>query len=210
MPRTFKARLAALFLPFAAMVALIAPVPSAGAAAAANPTLHVVWNLDATTHLAKLNQTVKAPRGSLTADIDLVTGNFTGSISIPPAKSTVKLAGLPLADATFQMVQAKPVTGHVDLATFKVTTTSSFNIRVLSLRPHAIVAPNLVGPWCKTSRPITIAMNGTASLTAASTFKGTYTIPPFQWCTYAVTRALNLSVSGPNNTFTATASPPAA
>jgi hypothetical protein len=206
MLHTARTRIVALFLPFVLVCAFIASEAPAGAA---NPTLHVVWNLDASTHLAKLNQDVVVPRGTLTADIDLVTGNFTGAIQLPPAKSTIKLVGLPLASATFKMTQTKPVTGHVDLATFHVTATATFNIQIPSAYALGIVPVNLVGNSCTTAQPVTVTMNGNASLTAASTFTGTYTIPLFKTCALATT-ALDVTVSGPGNTFTATASPPVA
>ena len=38
------------------------------------------WNIDASTHLAKLNQTVNVPQGSFTGSVDIVTGELTGHI----------------------------------------------------------------------------------------------------------------------------------
>lgn len=46
-------------------------------------------------------------------------------------------------------------------------------------------------------------MSGKADLTGSSTFSSVYTIPPLQTCGLA-TPLLNLLVTGPGNTFTAT------
>ncbi|HEV2309020.1 MAG TPA: hypothetical protein VGU73_00740, partial [Acidimicrobiia bacterium] len=62
---------------------------------------------------------------------------------------------------------------------------------------------NLVDSGCTTSKPIMVTMSGVFSLTAPSTFSGTYTIPTFEHCG-PLTVALNQLIPGPGNTFTAT------
>lgn len=192
-----------LAVPVALAVSAVATAP---AAAAANPTFPFDWKVTATTHLKKLDQTVTVPPGRFRGSVDLVTGNLTGSISLPPATTTVKLAGVGLATATFKIAQVKPVTGHVDFATLKTKATSVFDIKVVRASPVGLPTVNLVGDSCKTSTPVRVTMSGAASLTGSSTFRGTYTIPPLQQCGLS-TAALNLVVPGPGNTFTAVASP---
>lgn len=187
-------------------LALAATVASATPASAANPTYPFDWNINATTHLKKLDQTVKVPRGTFKGSVDLVTNKLTGSIALPPATSTVKIAGIGLATATFKIAQVKPVTGTVNFTTFHTTATSVFNIKVVKVSPVLLPSVNLVGNACTTSKPVTVKMSGTASLTAASTFRGNYTIPPLKNCG-ATTAALNQVVPGPGNSFTAVASP---
>lgn len=188
------------------LLALAGSVGAAPAASAANPTFPFNWSIKVSTHLKKLDQTVKVPRGSFTGQVDLVTGELIGHIKLPPASSTVQMAGLGLVTATFQMNPVKPVTGHVDFATLHTSATSVINIRVLRVSPAGVPAVNLVGDSCRTSTPVTVRMSGTASLTAPSTFHGTYTIPPLEHCG-ASTLVLNQLVPGPGNTFTATATP---
>ena len=175
---------------------------STAPAGAADPTLAFNWKIDASTHLKKLNMDVTVPTGTFTGSVDLATGDLTGDITLPPA--TVSFAGL--ANAQMQIVEAQPVTGHVDLTTFAVTATSTFNIHVVSASPALLPFLNLVGNNCTTATPVTVTMTGTANLTGPSTFSGPYTIPPFAHCQLA-TLVLTLAVSGPGNTFTATASP---
>jgi hypothetical protein len=187
-------------------LAFAATIATATPASAANPTYPFNWYINATTHLKKLDQTVKVPRGTFKGSVDLVTGRLTGNIALPPATSTVTLAGVGLATATFKIAQVKPVTGKVNFTTFHTTATSVFNIKVTKVSPVLLPSVNLVGDSCTTSKPVTVTMSGTASLTAASTFRGTYTIPPLKDCG-ATTVALNQLVPGPGNTFTAVASP---
>jgi hypothetical protein len=205
MPRVLGSKFAVAAVGLAALVGVSLVAPSAGAA---DPTVTITDNLDASTHLNTLNQDVKIPRGTMTATINLATGALTGNITLPPATVTLRQVGLPIATATMAIAQTKPVTGHVDLTTFHVTATSIFNIKVLRASPALLPFVNLVGNQCTTAQPVSVTMSGTADLTGPSTFTGTYTIPKFKTCQGA-TLALDVAISGPGNTFTATATPKA-
>jgi hypothetical protein len=188
------------------MAAVVLTAASTTAAGAADATFPFDWKVDASTHLKKLNQTVNVPTGRFVGSVDLVTGDLTGHITLPPASTTVNIAGIGLARATFQITEVRPVTGHVDFTTLQATATSVFDIKVVRASPALLPFVNLVGNSCQTSTPVTVTMSGAASLTAPSTFTGTYTIPKLAHCGLATT-ALNLVVPGPGNTFTAVATP---
>ncbi len=202
MNRTSRHTAALLVVP-AVLAGLALTAPAAGAA---NPTFPFDWNIKASTHLQKLDQTVSVPKGSFKGQVDLVTGKLTGSISLPPASTTMQVAGVGLATATFKIAQVKPVTGTVNFSTFQAKATSVFDIKVTKVAPALTPSVNLVGNACKTTTPVKVTMSGKASLTASSTFKGTYTIPPLANCGL-LTPVLNQLVPGPGNTFTAVASP---
>lgn len=186
-------------------------LPLSTANATTSPsTLPIDWTVNASTHLAKLNQTVTVPPGTFVGSINLSTGHLEGNLSLPPATTTIRLAGLvPLATATFAITEAAPITGQVNFSTFNVSAVASFNIHVVRatpLGPPLGLPVNLVGNECQTSVPVTVKMAGKASLTGPSTFQSTYTIPPLAHCGLA-TVALNLLVAGGGNTFTATFAP---
>ena len=89
---------------------------------------------------------------------------------------------LPAADASFVMAPAGPITGHVDLATFNVDTTASFNVKLAKLTPHGTDV-NLVGDTSHHhSEPVTVRMQGVVNPAAGGTFASTYSIPSFQDC----------------------------
>jgi hypothetical protein len=159
--------------------------------------------VDATTTLKKLNQTVTVPRGEFKGSIDFSTTKLTGTITLPPAKAPFKVAGLPLATATFKITEVEPVTGNLDLNTLVVTATSVFNIQIVSVSPIGLPSVNLVGNSCVTSKPVSVTMSGPFS---SGRFSGTYTIPPLKNCG-ASTTVLNQVVPGPGNTFTAVVTP---
>jgi hypothetical protein len=195
--------LALLAVPALAAGLVAGTAPPAGAA---NPTYPFDWSVKASTYVKKMDQTVSVPRGTFKGKVDLVTGRLTGSISLPPASTTMELAGIGLVRATFKIAQVKPVTGTVNFSTLWTRSTSVFDIKVVRVSPVALPSVNLVGDSCKTETPVKVTMAGKASMTASSTFKGTYTIPPLADCG-AATLVLNQLVPGPGNTFTAVASP---
>jgi hypothetical protein len=187
----------------ATAVGSVATAPAATSA----PDIPINWTVDATTHIAGLNQDTTITGGTFVGSVDLATGNITADLTLPDATSDVKLLGIPLATATFRVAPTGPATGHVDLATMTVTISNSFNIKIPSLKPK-IFPINLVGNNCGTAEPITLDMSGPVDLVNGSTLSGEFTIPKFSNCGIA-TFALSLLASGPGNTFTATARPAA-
>lgn len=182
-------------LPVAALASLsMAAVPaltgagSAGATTAAptvtsspgaNPNLPIDYKVvGATTTLAKLHQTVHVPTGSFKGSLNTITGALTGNLVLPPAKTTVRLAGIGLATATFKLQPTAPVTGTVNFSTLQVTATASFDVLVPSAYPLGLPV-NVVGNECGTATPVHVTFSGTFSFTGSSTFSGTYTIPPW-------------------------------
>jgi hypothetical protein len=106
--------------------------------AGADTVLPLNYTVNASTTLAKLHQTVTVPPGSFKGSIDLTTGTLTGNLTLPPASTTVSLAGIGLAKATFELSPVKPVVGHVTLKTLAVTATAQFNVLITSLDPLSL------------------------------------------------------------------------
>ena len=178
---------------------------AASVPATASPTLPVHYTVNASTTLATLRQTISVPPGSFSGTIDLGSGALSGNLALPPATTTIGVAGVGLVDATFQLVPTAPVTGKVDFTSLAVTATSIFDVRVTSVEPLGLPV-NLVGRRCGTATPVSVTFTGTFSLTGASTFSGQYTIPPLRRCGL-LTPALDLVISGPGNQFSAQFAP---
>lgn len=198
----------------------LAPVTMLASPASAFPKGDPVYNFKykvvATSYIKRAGLTLTTPPGVFKGGIDLANGQLVGSISLPNVTFTQSEAGVGLVTATSAIQSTKPVTGHVNISTFKVTSTSTFNIRLVSMYPAIPTLPvplplpipkvNLVGNGCMTSSPISVTMSGIAKLGEASTFKGTFTIPDFANCGL-MTAVINQEIPGPGNTFSATASP---
>ena len=134
----------------------------AAGAAKKDAFLAFSYKIKATTHIKKLNQTITPPQGTFKGKIDLTTKKLSGSINLPPATFTSTLAGVVPLTATARIVQAKPVTGTINLNTFRVTATSTFNLVIVSLYA-AGVPVNLVGNSCTTATPVSVTMSGIAA-----------------------------------------------
>ncbi|MGO9876520.1 MAG: hypothetical protein ACLPVY_22315 [Acidimicrobiia bacterium] len=200
------------------IVTALAPVALFAQPASAFPPGDALYTFKykvvATTFIKKADLTLTTPPGVFQGAIDLNTGQLKGSIALPNVTFTQSEAGVGLVTATSATVSTKPVTGHVNLANFKVTTTSTFNIHIVTMYPDTPSVPlpvpvpkvNLVGDSRTTVAPISVTMSGKASLGSSSTFTGSFTIPDFQNC-QAMTTVINQEIPGPGNTFSATASP---
>jgi hypothetical protein len=202
---TSRRRATVVAFVFAMLAVGFAPAP-----ASADPILPINWDVDVTTTMKALDLTIDVTGGAFDGEVDLGTGALSGDLTLPPSSTTFKLGSLPLAKATFEMAQAEPITGSVDLATMTATTTAVFNIRLRELRPTILPFWNLVGNNCRTTSSISVTMSGPISLTGASTFTGTYAIPRFRDCGLLVTPIINLIIPSDGNTFSATFAPPPA
>ena len=224
MSKRTQRTLAAVVLSLTALAPVTMLASPASAFPKGDPIYTFKYTVVATTHIAKASLTMSPPPGIFKGGIDLSTGQLQGSIALPDTTFTQSEEGVGLVTATAAIVQTKPVTGHVNIGTFKVTATSTFNIHIVtmylatpqlpvtlpglpvSLPPLTIPPVNLVGNSCTTASPVSVTMSGTAHLGSASTFKGTFTIPDFANCE-ALTSVLNEEIPGPGNTFSATAKP---
>jgi hypothetical protein len=202
---------AAVVLVVTAMTPLWFSLQPASAFPAGDPVIPFDYTVNATTHLKTLDQTITVPAGRFVGGIDVANtpdrlAPLAGNITLPPATFTYKAAGiLGLVTATAKISQTQPVTGTLDLNTFVITATATFNIRIVNAHATGSTT-NLVGNSCVTATPVSVTMSGPASLGGASTFTGEYTLPKFKTCGLGTT-ALNLVLPGPGNTFTAVATP---
>ena len=171
------------------------------------------YKIDATTHIKKSDQTMTVKGGKFHGEVDFDTAQLRGSITLPDSQSPIAVGGIGLATVTARTIPTAPVTGKINLNNFKVTSTSHFLLKIVSVyanTPSGLPIPlpkvNLVGNNCQTVAPINVTMSGIAHLGAPSTFKGVFSIPPLANC-QGFENALNQLIPGPGNTFTATAKP---
>ena len=168
------------------------------------------WNLSGTLTVKKLNQSVTLPAGSrFNGSVDLSTGALTGDVTIPEFTTRFRVLGLPV-DATLDLVEAGPATGHVTLGSPNITIdgTSALTIKIGRLS-SPLLPLNLAGGFCQTSSPASLPLHyvGPLDLASGFTFSGTTTIPPLEHCGLA-TPLLNTLMAGSGNPFTVKLSPP--
>jgi len=194
-----------------ALFPLALDAQSAAALPAGDPLFPFSYTVDAVTHVKKFDQTITVPGGSFVGAIDLYDGALEGTLTLPQTEFTFTMAGVGLVTATAKIVPKQLVTGMVDFShipNLPLTATAVFNIRIINA--HLATGPNLnlVGDWCMTASPVTVTMSANANLAGPTTMSGEFTIPDFKTCGNPVTtNALTLAISGPGNTFSATATP---
>jgi hypothetical protein len=220
-----------------AALAALTPVALVELPAAAFPPGHKVFNFDykvvSKTYFAKVKQAIAPPAGTFKGGVDLVNGQLKGGIKLPNATFARQIPGL--GTVTAAIAQVKPVAGRIDMASQKVTATSTFVVRIVTAYaspatlgalprvtlPRVTLPPvtlppgtpppgtppiNIVGSSCASATPITMTLRGSAPLGSRSKLTGRFTMPKFKSCGTA-TALLNRLLAGPGNTFSATATP---
>ncbi|HEY2670181.1 MAG TPA: hypothetical protein VGJ07_07360 [Rugosimonospora sp.] len=172
-------------------------------AQADDPIFSVNYPINGSTHIKATDSDMALGPGTLHADLDLTTGGFTGSVSLPPATGSFTEFGIVPVVATTEFIEAAPTTGSVDLNTGATQAQAHITLKLTSLKVAGL--PVLVGNDCQTQTPATIGLAsgpGFNVLTGGDV-SGTYTIPDFAHCLLA-TGLINLTIPGPGNTITLT------
>lgn len=196
-----QSRVRRAFAAFLGLAALSMASVSLAPSASADPDIPLDLPSKATIHLKKLNLDTEGT-GRFVGSVDLATGELTGELKMDATETGVDLLGIRAATIGVQVATAQPVSGKINLQTFEVEATASFNIKVLYVRPLGIKWLNLVGNRCTTKTPVSIVVKGIADpATFAVTLSGEFEIPKFKDCGLT-TPILDLLVSGPGNTFT--------
>lgn len=198
------------------VVAVLTMAVGLGAASAASAADFVIpfsnWTVGGSLTIHKLGQSATLPPGgTFNGSADLTTGTLTGDVSIPQFTTRLFVLGVPV-DATLQFVEARPVSGTVSVSstgTATVNATAAATVKLTRLVSPFLPILNLVTNGCQTSSPVVLPLNftGPLNLSTGFTFSGTTTIPLLQGCGLA-TPLLDALMSGPNNPFTVSLTPP--
>lgn len=181
-----------------AAVSVAVPAPAHAAPIAVDFT-----NVTGSTHLARPDVDVTVPTSVVRTQVDLDAKTLTGSVELAPLTARLNLAHLIGVTSTVRVVPTGPLTGTIDLAASRLTTTTTFTLQVTDVHLDAAPAINLVTPGCRTRTPTTLTLQNTSPVDIFQpiTTQGTYTIPPFTRCG-VLTPLLSLLLSGPGNTMT--------
>lgn len=173
--------------------------------AAAHAATIVTLQHDATgsSFIAKTGSTIPLGPTTLTTNLDIDTGDFTGSLPLPGTTTEFKAAGFLPVKADVNFIPAGPVTGRIDLTQTqaKVTSTASYTVRLSNIKVAGF--PTFAGANCKTKVPAVIPANTPEGegfdIIEGGNLTGTYTLGEFENCGIN-TALINALVPGPGNT----------
>jgi len=194
----------------AGALALSGVVASAGAASAgtaADTKIKATYPVTGSTFIKAPNFTLPLGPGTLSSTVNVITGNLTANLSLPPATGSFKQFGLIPVTATTQFINAAPTTGKINLRTGAIHSTSKITLHIVSLTVAGLPIP--VGSSCETSTPavVSVASQPGFSILKGGKLAGSYSIPQFANCGLA-TALINLTIPGPGNTLTLTLGKP--
>jgi hypothetical protein len=160
-------------------------------------------NVTGTTFLAKPMVTAAIPQSTIKTQIDLGNGTFKGQASIPDITVKLRLLNIINITSTVAIVPAGDLTGTLDLANSKLSTTTTFSIRIKNVHLDAAPGINLVTPGCQTIKTTSATLTNSTpiDLFNGTTVSGTFSTPAFVHCGQT-TALLTILLSGPNNVLT--------
>ncbi|WP_158888887.1 hypothetical protein [Amycolatopsis anabasis] len=172
-----------------------------GAAPASAATINVTYPVTGTTVIKNNGSTLPLGPGSMKTTVVTRTGggDLTGTLDLPPTRSTFTVGGIIPAKATVTIIPAGPVTGKIEQGV--VTAHSDVYIQLSDIWVAGIFHTP-VGNECRTETPVGMDLKSEGAFTVfnGGTVAGTYTIPDFANCTI-FGPLLSSQVSGPGNTI---------
>ncbi|GAA0197778.1 hypothetical protein GCM10008944_14080 [Cytobacillus oceanisediminis] len=187
----------------AAVAAAGAAVTLVPVAAHAATIVTITYDAQGTSHIAKTNSDVALGPTTLRTDLDIDTGDFTGSLPLPGTSTEFKIAGLLPVKAKVDFIEAAPLTGHINLTQTQaqVSSTATYYVKLSDIKVAGF--PTFAGSKCKTKAPVSIPV-GTRpdegfDLINGGELVGTYTIGTFENCGIN-TPLINSLVPGSGNT----------
>jgi hypothetical protein len=184
----------------AGLVAAGALVAAAGPASA-SASLKAKYKVTGSTYLAGPKATLKLGPGTLSANVNVLTGKVSATLSMPPATGSFKQFGIIPVTATTKFINDGPTTGKINLKTGHVTTTSKITLQIVGLSVAGIPVP--VGKSCETASPIVVTLKSQPgfNLLGGGKVAGSYTIPDFHHCGLT-TLLINQTIPASGNTIT--------
>lgn len=194
-----------VLLASAALVLAVAGALVVAAPANADPVIEVdFFNVTGSTFLAKPMVTAAIPKSVINTQIDLGNGTLTGQAHIPDLTIKLNLFGIGVT-STASIVPASDLTGTIDFANQKLSTTTTFTIAIKDVHLDAVPKLNLVTPGCQTVKTTSATLTNTTPIDIfnGTTVTGSFATPAFTHCGLA-TPLLTLLLSGNGNTLTLT------
>lgn len=189
-----------------AAAAALVMIPAAAHAATIVTLKH---DATGTSVIEKTSSTIALGPTTLTTDLDIDTGDFTGSLPLPATTTEFKAAGFLPVKADVSFVPVGPVTGRIDLTQTqaKVTSVARYTVKLSNIKVAGF--PTFAGNSCQTTTPASIPADTPEGegfdLLEGGNLTGTYTLPQFANCGIN-TSLINALVPGPGNTVSIQAS----
>lgn len=164
------------------------PVPAAG--------LKLKYKVDGVNRVAKLQSDLVIGPGDLETEIDLITGDLKGDLTLPPSNGYFIVFGFMPNTARVELIPTAQVVGKISAGQIKAN--SQLHIKLSDVHVNGQFLD--VGPDCKTETPASIDLEGPFDL-AKIPMKATFTIPRFAGCQGAerLDPLFTGLISGPDN-----------
>ncbi|WP_216213171.1 hypothetical protein [Amycolatopsis aidingensis] len=181
---------------------LVSGLLSAGTAAAAP----VTFNYDVTGGTAtveKLGSTLELGQGSLSAHIDVASGEFVADLDMDTAHGEFTVFGFVPVSADLDLIPQGQTTGKIDGGS--VTAEANVTLKLSNVKVAGV--PAFIGDNCRTKTPATVSLASAPGFNplVGGDLLSTFTIPKFSGCKvltvipWVADLALDALIAGPDN-----------
>ncbi|SDI88715.1 hypothetical protein SAMN05444157_0648 [Frankineae bacterium MT45] len=182
------------------------PTPSSPPTPAPTPApAHIVFAANGTISIPTINGTGKVGPGSVSSDVNLRSGAFTGTAKLPAMTINANLFGFIPTTVVSTFTELGPLTGQLAPGAGDLTADLKASIGVTSAKALGVLP--LTSGNCVTASPVSIhlASDGTGKFSPFSggVVASKFAIGPLTHCG-VLTSVLNAILPGPNNTLTLT------
>lgn len=162
--------------------------------------IRITYDVTGASRTRALNSDIKLGPGTMVANVDVLSGELSGELTLPPVPGYFTIFGFMPSTATVEFLPVGPVVGTIELGKVEVTADVDIRLRNTTIGDVALAA----GPDCRTVRPASLHLISDPNFNplVGGTLSAVFTIPEFHGCGTGepLDPLFTGLVSGPDNT----------
>ncbi|MCX2729592.1 hypothetical protein OOZ19_05030 [Saccharopolyspora sp. NFXS83] len=162
--------------------------------------IRITYDVTGASRTRALNSDIKLGPGTMVANVDVLSGELAGELTLPPVPGYFTIFGFMPSTATVEFLPVGPVVGTIELGKVEVTADVDIRLRDTTIGDVALAA----GTDCRTARPASLHLISDPNFNplVGGTLSAVFTIPEFRGCGAGepLDPLFTGLVSGPGNT----------
>ncbi|MFB9907523.1 hypothetical protein [Allokutzneria oryzae] len=164
--------------------------------APASAAVKIDYTVTGTDTIAKTGSKLELGPGRLSTVLEASTGSITGTLTLPPVRTTFTVLGFVPVTAKVEFLPVGETTGTIVAGV--VRSRSQLRVKLSDVTMGGI--PAFVGDSCQSRTPMVVELTSEPGFTPVrgGTLSGRHDLPPFGGC-FLAEPLINLVVPGPDN-----------
>ncbi len=162
--------------------------------------IQITYDVNGASRARALNSDIKLGPGTMVASVDVLSGELSGELTLPPVPGYFTIFSFVPSTATVEFLPVGPVVGTIELGKVEVTADIDIRLRDVTMGDVELAA----GPDCRTARPASLHLVSDPNFNplVGGTLSAVFSIPEFRGCgaEEPLDPLFTGLVSGPDNT----------